>query len=79
MCYSNFVDLLKDLPYAAEINPDKYNRITPGSNIPIISADESKRMKPDYYLVLPWHFREGVISNERQFLADGGNLIFPLK
>ena len=28
----------EDLPYAAEINPYKYGRVTPGSNIPIISA-----------------------------------------
>ena len=68
----------EDLPYAAEINPYKYSRVTPGSHIPIISADESRLMKPAYYLVLPWHFRESVIRNERQFLADGGNLIFPL-
>lgn len=68
----------EDLPYAAEINPYKYGRVTPGSNIPIISADDSKLMKPDYYLVLPWHFRESVIRNEKQYLVEGGNLIFPL-
>ena len=35
-------------------------------------------MKPDYYLVLPWHFREGIIKNENEYLSSGGNLIFPL-
>jgi SAM-dependent methyltransferase len=67
-----------DIPYAAEINPYKYGRITPGSNIPIISAEESKRMRPDYYLVLPWHFKEGIIRKEKNYLTEGGNLIFPL-
>jgi|TARA_B110000438_G_C15688355_1_gene595624 hypothetical protein len=63
---------------AAEINPDKFGRFTPGSNIPIISADESKAMNLDYYLVLPWHFREGIIRKEKDYLFSGGNLIFPL-
>ena len=68
----------KNIPYAAEINPYKYGRVTPGSNIPIISAEESKRMRPDYYLVLPWHFKEGIIRKEKNYLTEGGNLIFPL-
>jgi hypothetical protein len=66
------------IPFAAEINPYKFGRITPGSNIPIISAEESLKMKPDYYLVLPWHFREGIIKNEKNYLSSGGKLIFPL-
>ena len=68
----------EDLPFAAEVNPYKFGRVTPGSNIPIISAEESRQMNPDYYLVLPWHFREGIIRNEKNFLLQGGNLIFPL-
>ena len=67
-----------EIPFAAEINPDKFGRFTPGSRIPIISSEESLDMKPDYYLVLPWHFREGIIKNEKEFLAAGGKFIFPL-
>ena len=66
------------IPLAAEINPYKFGRVTPGSNIPIISSVESLRLKPDYYLVLPWHFREGIIKNEKEYLSSGGKLIFPL-
>ena len=67
-----------EIPFAAEINPYKFGRFTPGSRIPIISSEESLKMKPDYYLVLPWHFREGIIKNENEYLSSGGNLIFPL-
>jgi hypothetical protein len=35
-------------------------------------------MKPDYYLVLPWHFRNDFIKREKKFLQNGGKLIFPL-
>lgn len=68
----------KDISGIAEVNPDKYGCFTPGSNIPIYSEADSKRMNPDYYLVLPWHFKDGIIRREQEFLANGGKLIFPL-
>jgi SAM-dependent methyltransferase len=61
----------------AEVNPDKFGCVTPGTNIPIISESEARAMKPDYFLVLPWHFRSGIIEREREFLANGGKMIFP--
>ena len=45
---------------AAERNPDKYGARTLGTDIPIVSEEESRKAQPDYYLVLPWHFRDGV-------------------
>jgi cyclopropane fatty-acyl-phospholipid synthase-like methyltransferase len=61
----------------AEVNRDKFGRVTPGTNIPIISEESVKRMQPDYMLVLPWHFRDGIVRREKEFLASGGSLIFP--
>ena len=61
----------------AEVNPDKYGHVTPGSHIPIVSEADALKMKPDYYLVLPWHFKEGILQREQKFLADGGKMIFP--
>ena len=61
----------------AEVNPDKYGHVTPGSHIPIVSEEDALKMKPDYYLVLPWHFKDGILQREQKFLADGGKMIFP--
>jgi hypothetical protein len=61
----------------AEVNEDKFGSFTPGTHIPIISEPEARAMKPDYFLVLPWHFKEGIVAREQQFLADGGKFIFP--
>jgi hypothetical protein len=61
----------------AEVNQDKFGSFTPGTHIPIISEPEARAMKPDYFLVLPWHFKEGILAREQQFLADGGKFIFP--
>jgi len=44
------------VPAIADRNPDKWGSCTIGTNIPIISEEESRKRKPDYYFVLPWHF-----------------------
>ncbi len=61
----------------AEVNADKFGSLTPGTHIPIISEAEARAMRPDYFLVLPWHFREGIVQREQQFLAGDGKMIFP--
>jgi hypothetical protein len=63
---------------AAERNPDKYGARTLGTDIPIISEDESRRARPDCYLVLPWHFRPEILEREAAMLAAGVEMIFPL-
>lgn len=63
---------------AAERNPDKYGAYTLGTNIPIISEAESRAMNPDYYLVLPWHFKEEFIEREKDALEKGTGFIFPI-
>lgn len=67
----------KDIPAIAEVNPDKFGAFTPGTHIPIISEKEARAMNPDYFLVLPWHFKDGILAREQEFIAKGGKLIFP--
>ncbi len=63
---------------AAERNPEKYGAFTLGTDIPIVSEEESRRLAPDYYLVLPWHFKEEILEREKETLGRGTGLIFPL-
>jgi hypothetical protein len=67
----------KDIPAIAEVNEDKFGAFTPGTLIPIISEAEARAMQPDYFLVLPWHFKEGIVIREQEFIAKGGKMIFP--
>ena len=67
----------QDIPAIAEVNPEKFGCFTPGTHIPIVSEEEAKAMKPDYFLVLPWHFKDGILRREKEFLANGGKMIFP--
>lgn len=64
--------------FVSEVNPDKFGCVTPGSNIPIISEPEARARRPDYFLVLPWHFRTSLLAREQEFLSQGGKMIFPL-
>lgn len=66
------------IDFAAERNPDKYGAFTLGTDIPIISESESRAMDPDYYLVLPWHFKTEFVEREKETLDKGIGLIFPL-
>lgn len=68
----------KQIPYIAEVNEEKFGSFTPGSHIPIISETEAKAMNPDYFLVLPWHFKDNILAREQEYLAQGGKFIFPL-
>ena len=68
----------KILDCIAEVNEYKFNKFTPGTNIQIVSDSISKSMRPNYYLVLPWHFRNNIIKREFQYMNNGGKLIFPL-
>lgn len=58
-----------------EINPDKFGAYTPGTHIPIVNEKEIIASKPDYVLVLPWHFRPFF---EAQSRYEGLRLVYPL-
>jgi hypothetical protein len=62
----------------ADRNPDKWGRRTIGTDIEIISEDESRLINPDYYLVLPWHFIDEFVKRENTYLENGGKFLVPL-
>ncbi|MFN7802463.1 MAG: class I SAM-dependent methyltransferase [Planctomycetaceae bacterium] len=62
----------------AEVNEEKFGRCTPRTHIPIQSETDVRAQHPDYLLVLPWHFRTGIVKREQPYLAAGGKLVFPL-
>ncbi|WP_341988052.1 class I SAM-dependent methyltransferase [Azorhizobium sp. AG788] len=67
----------KEVSAIAEVNTEKFGKVTPGTRIPIISEAEARAMQPDYFLVLPWHFKEGILQREKEYIAKGGKFIFP--
>lgn len=61
----------------AERSPYKFGLKTIGTNIPIISEEEMRKLNPDYMLVLPWHFISEFIVREDEYLSNGGKFIVP--
>jgi hypothetical protein len=68
----------KHITCIAEVNEEKFGAFTPGTNIPIVSEKEARAMNPDYFIVLPWHFKYGILEREQDYLSKGGKFIFPL-
>jgi len=67
----------EDIVAIAERSPYKFGLKTVGTNIPIVSEEEMRAAKPDYLLVLPWHFIDEFESRESEFFARGGKMIVP--
>lgn len=66
------------IDFAADRNPDKDGAKTLGTDIPIVSEKKSRAMNPDYYLVLPWHFKAEFLEREKETINKGIGFIFPL-
>lgn len=64
-----------DIFCVGDVNTDKFGCYTPGTWIPIIPEDALLEMRPDYLIVLPWHFRKFFVGNKK--FADQ-KLVFPL-
>jgi SAM-dependent methyltransferase len=63
---------------ATDANPDKWGRSTVGTRIPIVSKQEARKEKPDYFLILPHHFLDEIKREEKDYLESGGKFIVPL-
>lgn len=65
----------QDITCVGEVNPEKFGCFTPGTYLPIIPEEELLARKPDYLIVLPWHFRAFFVGNPK---FAGTRLVFPL-
>ena len=66
------------IKFIADRNPLKKNLYTPGTKIQIITERKSRKINPDYYFVLPWHFKKEILKRENDIRKKGTKFIFPL-
>jgi NDP-4-keto-2,6-dideoxyhexose 3-C-methyltransferase len=57
-----------------EINDDKFGSFTPGTLVPIVPEYELMNSKPDYLIVLPWHFRDTFVNK----IKSRASLVFAI-
>jgi hypothetical protein len=68
----------KQMKCIADRNPYKFGRYTPGTKIKIMSEKKVRATKPDYFFVLPWHFKKEILKREIKIRNKGTKMIFPL-
>ena len=68
----------KTVKKAADRDPAKHGKKTIGTNIPVVSEEQARKEKPDYFLILPWHFIDFFKEREQKFLNSGGKFIVPI-
>jgi len=68
----------QEIQFASDRSEIKHGAILLGSNIPIISEKESRERNPDYYFVSIWGFKKEILAREKDYIMNGGSLIFPV-
>ena len=56
-------------------NPEKQNRLLPGSHIPVLAVEALVEAKPDYVLILPWNLAEEIMREQAGIAAWGGRFV----
>jgi hypothetical protein len=78
--YCNLGELIEEI---GEVNPKKFGKVTPGTNIPIVNQD--KLIGPQNLdttnqlgIIIPWHFKNSIRNSAKDYLSKGGSLLVPL-
>lgn len=75
----NYFEIGPDIiDYVVDDSAWKQGLFTPGTRIPVVSADEMAVKKPDYVLILAWNFAEPIMKKLSWFKDGGGKFIIPV-
>ena len=64
--------------FALDVNKEKNNRYTPGSNILIINDINRINLSNCIFFVNIWHFKKFIIKKEKKLLKLGVKFLFPI-
>ena len=67
----------KEIPFAAERTKTKWGKYTIGSGVKILSEEKARKLKPDYFFVMPYGFIKEFIIREKKWLKSGGKFLLP--
>ena len=66
------------LDFTVDRSTYKQGLFTPGTHIPILAPEEIARHRPDYVFILPWNFRDEIMSQMAGIREWGGQFIVPI-
>jgi hypothetical protein len=64
--------------FTVDKNPYKQGKYLPGTHIPILAPEALDEAKPDYVLILPWNFKDEIMSQLAHVKNWGGRFIVPI-
>ena len=67
----------KEIPFAAERTKTKWGKYTIGSGVKILSEEKARKLKPDYFFVMPYGFIKEFVKREKKWLKSGGKFLLP--
>ncbi|MEM7260788.1 MAG: class I SAM-dependent methyltransferase [Planctomycetota bacterium] len=66
------------LDWVADRNVHKQGRLMPGVHVPIVDPEKIQEDRPDYILLLPWNFKDEILSQQAEYREQGGKFIVPI-
>ena len=66
------------LDFTVDRNPHKHGMFLPGTHIPIHPVEKIDEVKPDYILILPWNFKDEILTQMAHVREWGGKFIVPI-
>lgn len=66
------------IDYTVDKNTYKQGKYLPGTHIPIHHPDMIRQTKPDYVFILPWNFRDEIMSQISYIHEWGGKFVVPI-
>lgn len=69
---TDFVD------FTVDRNPYKQGKFLPGTHIPILAPEKIDETRPDYILILPWNFKDEIMSQMAHIREWGGKFLIPI-
>lgn len=67
-----------EIPYICDCTPGKWNRLCPGTDIPIVDDGALLRDLPAFSICFAWNFRKDVLDRYAHWREKGGKFIFPV-
>ncbi len=66
------------IDFVVDRNVHKQGRFMPGVHVPIVEPSRLVTDRPDYVVILPWNFKEEILSQQEPYRQLGGKFIVPI-